>query len=260
MIGTAPLRFASFRATGALVLREIATSFGRSPGGYIWAVLEPVAVIGLLSLVFSAALNAPSLGRSFALFYASGFLPFLLFMDVVNKLTTALFFSRPLLEFPAVTFADALLGRFILNVVTHLLVGMIVFSAIFALFETATILRPASIALAYGMAASFAFGLGVFNCLMHTTFPVWMRLWQIGARPLFIISGIFFIYEDVPFKFREYLWWNPLLHITSELRRGIYVTYEPNWVSPAFVFSLSLVLSVIGFLFLRRYQSELLLK
>ena len=35
-------RFASFRAIGALILREMATSYGRSPGGYIWAILEPV--------------------------------------------------------------------------------------------------------------------------------------------------------------------------------------------------------------------------
>ncbi|MEL6475009.1 MAG: sugar ABC transporter permease, partial [Pseudomonadota bacterium] len=32
-------RFASLRSIIALMLREMATSYGRSPGGYLWAVL-----------------------------------------------------------------------------------------------------------------------------------------------------------------------------------------------------------------------------
>ena len=67
------------RAIGALVLREMATTFGRSPGGWLWAVAEPVAVIALLSFAFSLAFRSPSLGTSFPLFYATGYLPFLLF-------------------------------------------------------------------------------------------------------------------------------------------------------------------------------------
>ncbi|MDJ0823602.1 MAG: sugar ABC transporter permease, partial [Paracoccaceae bacterium] len=34
-------RFATARAVMALMLREMSTSFGRSPGGYLWAILEP---------------------------------------------------------------------------------------------------------------------------------------------------------------------------------------------------------------------------
>lgn len=254
------ISFATLRSTTALLLREMATSYGRSPGGYLWAVLEPVAAIALLSLVFSAALAAPSLGQSFPLFYASGFLPFLMFNDIVNKLASALRFSRPLLAYPAVTFMDAVLARFILNAATHLVIAMMVLGGILLLFETATILRPAPIALAFAMTGALAFGIGVFNCLMLTAFPVWDRLWQIVSRPLFIISGIFFVLEDVPRVFRDILWFNPLIHVTAEIRRGIYVTYEPGWVSPIYVFAVALVPAVLGALLLRRHHSELLQK
>lgn len=251
-------RFAAARTTLALMLREMATSYGRSPGGYLWAVLEPVAAIALLSLVFSAAFQSPSLGRSFPLFYAVGFLPFLMFNDLVNKLASALRFSRPLLAYPAVTFADALLARFALNLGTHIVVGLIVVSGILILFETATILRAGPIALAVAMAAVLAFGIGTFNCLMLSAFPVWDRLWQIVSRPLFVISGIFFILEDVPQPYRDWLWWNPLIHITGEMRRGVYATYAPAWVSPGYVFALGLLLAVLALLLLRRHHSELM--
>jgi hypothetical protein len=54
-----PRFLASFRTITALILREMATTYGRSPGGYLWAVLEPVAGVALLSLVFSLALRNP---------------------------------------------------------------------------------------------------------------------------------------------------------------------------------------------------------
>lgn len=246
------------RAIGALTLREMATSYGRSPGGYIWAVLEPVAAIALLSLVFAAALHAPSLGQSFPLFYATGFLPFLMFNDIVNKLASALRFSRPLLSYPVVTFMDAILARFFLNIGTHVIIALIVMAGIFALFETATILRPLPILNAFAMTAALAFGVGTFNCLLLTAFPVWDRLWQVLARPLFVVSGIFFVMEDVPRLFRDWLWFNPLIHITAELRRGIYVTYDPVWVSSMYVYALALLPAVLGSLFLRRFHMNLL--
>jgi ABC-type polysaccharide/polyol phosphate export systems, permease component len=59
--------FASFRAIMALILREIATTYGRSPGGYVWAVLEPAAGIALLTLIFSAGFRSPPLGTVFSL-------------------------------------------------------------------------------------------------------------------------------------------------------------------------------------------------
>ena len=83
-----------------MMLREMVTTYGRSPGGYLWAVLEPVAAIGLLSLVFSLAFRAPSLGGNFPLFYASAYLPYMLFIDINNKLAAAIRFSRPCSPIP----------------------------------------------------------------------------------------------------------------------------------------------------------------
>lgn len=82
----APVRktraFASLRTISALVLREMATTYGRSPGGYIWAILEPVGGIALLSILFSLAFLHPALGSNFQLFYASGLVPLTVFTSI----------------------------------------------------------------------------------------------------------------------------------------------------------------------------------
>ena len=47
------------RIVMALMLREMATTYGRSAGGYLWAILEPILGIALLSVIFSLALARP---------------------------------------------------------------------------------------------------------------------------------------------------------------------------------------------------------
>ena len=53
--------------------------FGRSAGGYFWALAEPLGGILLLSIAFSLALRTPPLGTSFMLFYATGVIPLYMF-------------------------------------------------------------------------------------------------------------------------------------------------------------------------------------
>ncbi|WP_311200115.1 hypothetical protein [Phaeobacter inhibens] len=58
---------ATLRTVAALVLREMSTRYGRTPGGYLWGILEPLAAILFLSLGFSLVIRTPSLGTSFPL-------------------------------------------------------------------------------------------------------------------------------------------------------------------------------------------------
>ena len=112
--------YAPARTISALMLREMATTYGRYPGGYLWALIEPVAVIGLLSVAFSLAFHAPPLGDSFPVFYATGYLPYMMFHDISQKAALATRFSRPLLSFAPVGWIETLLARVLLNGLTHL--------------------------------------------------------------------------------------------------------------------------------------------
>lgn len=236
------------------------TSYGRTPGGYIWAVLQPVGGIALLSLIFSAGFRSPPLGNNFAMFYATGLLPFFFFMDLSGKLGQALNYSRPFLNYPRITFVDAMIARFVLNGMTQIMVGYLVLTGILLLFETRTTLIVESILLAYAMSAMFALGIGSMNCFLISRFPLWQQVWGIMTRPLFIVSGVLFLYDSIPEPYRSYVWYNPLIQITGEMRSAFYLSYEANYVSPGYVFGVSLVLTVFGLLFLRRYHRDIIFR
>ncbi len=257
-MATTTRRWKTPRAIVALMLREMATTYGRSAAGYIWAILEPVAAIAILSTAFSLILRAPSLGSHFALFYATAYLPFILYSTLTTKLLTSIKFSRQLLTYPSVTFSDAILARFGLTVLTHLLVFYIVISGIMLIFDTRSILHFPAILSSLAMASALGFGLGCLNCFLASCTTLWANIWGIINRPVFILSGVFFLYEDVPANLRTYLWYNPMIHITGEMRRGFYPTYDAPYVSYVYVFGVACLCGTLGLLLLARFHRDIL--
>ncbi|MFK7836999.1 MAG: ABC transporter permease [Sulfitobacter sp.] len=250
--------FATLRAIGALVLREVTTTYGRSPGGYIWAVLEPAAGITLLTLIFSIGFRSPPLGTSFALFYAAGILPLMMYTDISSKLGQTIQFSRALLAYPRVTFVDALLARFILNCLTQLIVHFIVLSFILLVLHPTTTFDFGKIGLAYLITAALGLGIGTLNSFLTLAYPIWQTAWAILSRPLFLISCVFFIFEAVPHPYADYLWFNPLVHVAGLMRDGFYPFYQPTYVSVAYPLAVSALTLVTGLLMLNRYHRDFL--
>lgn len=255
-----PPSFRPVRTIGALVLREMTGSYGRSPGGYIWAILQPLGMVLFLSVGFSLILSAPSLGKSFTLFYATGYLPFLFYLNLTGKISQALRYSKSLLVYPGVTWIDAILARLCLNLVTSLVVFFIVFGVILTAIETRTILSIGPIFTGLTICVLVGIAAGLANVLLFGLVPVWEQVWDIISRPLFLASGILFLYEDMPGVAQDILWWNPLLHGISLVRAGFYPTYRPEYVSYVFCFGTSLTVIALTLIFLRAKHKTILEK
>ncbi|MDU9006553.1 ABC transporter permease [Sedimentitalea todarodis] len=251
-------RFAAGRTILALILREMSTRYGRTPGGYIWSIFEPLAAILFLSVGFSLVMRSPSLGTSFLLFYATGYMPFHLYQSLAGSIAAAIRFSRPLLQYPAVTWLDSVIARFLLNSLTGILVTILLLAGIIAVVDAHTTLNMPPIIEALGMAMLLGAGVGTVNCAISGLFPIWEVIWSILTRPLFIASGIFFLYDTMPPLAQDVLWYNPLIHIVGRMRSGFYPTYTASYVEPIFVLSVSLILLAVGLLLLGRYHRDIL--
>lgn len=255
--GAAPVlktpRFTALRTIVALMLREMSSTYGRKPGGYLWALLEPIGAIAVLSIGFSLFMHNPPLGNSFVLFFATGFLPFSLYISLSQKVQQSLKYSRPLLAYPRVTWVDAVLARFILTVLTQLLIMMLVFAGIMAVSDTSAIIDLVPILIGLSIVTLLGFGIGIINAVVGGIFPVWLSLWSIINRPLFFVSGIFFIYESMPEIVQDIIWWNPIMQAVAIMREGFYPTYEADFVSLTYCFGLALGLIAFGLLIMRKW-------
>lgn len=253
-----PPRFRAARTIGALMLREMASTYGRSPGGYFWALLQPIGMLLVLSFGFSLIVRSPALGTSFMLFYAAGFLPFSLYGEIQGKVSGTLYYAKALLAYPAVTWIDAVLARLILNVLTNLVVMSIVFAGIFIYDDINTSLNAFAIMNAIAMATLLGMGVGLMNAVLGGLFPVWKNIWNIVTRPLFLASGVINLFEGMPTIAQKVLWWNPLFHITGTGRAGIFPTYEASFVSYTYVYGISLTMILLGLIFMRANYTKIL--
>lgn len=123
---------APLRVIFALVMREMTTRFGRSAGGYLWAVLEPAGTVALLAVIFSQIARHPPLGEDFALFFATGYVAFHCYMDIARNVSIAVRTNRALLSFPSVTMLDTIIARFLLQLLTTSFVGALIMTVLAA--------------------------------------------------------------------------------------------------------------------------------
>ena len=251
-------RFASLRAIVALVLREMATTYGRSPGGYAWALIEPILGTVILTYAFTFLVARPPIGTSFELFFATGMVPFLMWMSVTNKIGTTLMFSKPLLIYPAVTFVDAILARFIINFLTELMVFYIVMAGILMLYDTRSVVDPLLLMEAIALLAATSFAIGTANAYLFLRFNLWHQIWAIITRPMMLISCVMITFDALPLLLKDILWYNPLVHIVGLVRMGFYPSYDGYYISPLYVCGLSLSLTAFGLLFLGAHGRRLL--
>lgn len=259
---TKPLKLtilqSAMRAVGALMLREMITRYGRTPGGFVWALLEPLGMIIILGFAFSLLARNPQLGTSFLLFKATGFLILQLFNGLSRQIGNALSFSKSLLKYPRVTWGDAILARFILNSLVVTTVTIVIISGIIIFEQLDVVIDWTSVIAAMILTALLGFGVGTLNCFLFMRFPVWQQIWGILTGPLFIISGVILLYEEMPTFAQSILWYNPVLHLTGIMREGFYPLYRPEYISFQFVWFTILIPLVAGLLLLRRYHRELL--
>ncbi|MFP5510497.1 MAG: ABC transporter permease [Alphaproteobacteria bacterium] len=254
----APARGEASRVIVALMLREMSTRYGRTPGGYVWAVAEPLGMIIVLGLAFELLAAAPSLGTSFLLFKGTGFMILQVFTVLGGQVGNALTFSAPLLRYPRVTWVDAIAARFMLNYLVVIVVTVLILWGI-VLYDGLRIVPDwGPILMAMGLVAALGLGVGCLNCYLFMRFPVWNQLWRILTQPLFLISGVIFLYEDMPLFAQDIIWFNPLMHLTGMMREGFYPLYRPTYISVGYVGVWVLVPMVLGLLLLRRYHRELL--
>jgi capsular polysaccharide transport system permease protein len=246
-----------FVVVAALVVREMATRYGSKIGGYAWAIIDPLAFIGLLTLIFSAIARQPKLGTSFPLFYASGYIPFWIYRSISEQIAGSVSGNMNLLNYPIVHPYDTVFARLILQVITIFVVCMIIFGGIGYLYPPMPSLDMGHILVAGSIAITLGMGVGMINIVLFHMSQTYQQIFQILNRPLFLLSGVFVLPESVPHPYREYMLWNPLVHIVAEFRKGFYDTYRAQVIDFNWAVAVAFVTFWAGFMAIKVFDAQI---
>lgn len=251
-------RFRTLRVIVALIMREIGSRDSRSSLGFLWAFIEPIATVAILSIAFALFTRTPRLGTNFPLYYVTGIVPFHMYSQIAMRVSGSIRFSRQLLGFPAVTVLDVLFARFILNYFINLIVFIILAYGVIHFYELRVNVELEPVILALLMAGALAIGIGTFNSVLFIKFPAYEYLWGMVSRPLMIASGVLILIEDLPDWLFHILWWNPAAHIVAQMRGGFYPFYDTGWVSAFYVFMIAATAFMLGLISLQRVVYDVL--
>lgn len=234
------------RVVAALLLRETRVRFGRSQVGYLWAILEPLGGILVLSFAFYMIGRVPAVGQSLYLFLALGMLGYNMQRRLATQVGAAFEANQALLAFPIVKRVDTMLARGILEIATNLLSMGIIITGLMVIED---IPPPAHLdVFVAGIAALslLGFGLGTVNAILNSYSASWRHIEAVISRPLFLMSGVFFMPSMLPSQINEILAWNPILHGIEWLRYGYYEGYRPDYISFEYLIGWGLAATLIG--------------
>lgn len=212
-------------AIRALFLRELQTRFGQYRLGYLWIVIEPLFSIGIMLLLFGAIMHRTLPNIAFELFLLNGIVPFFMFRSGISQALGAAQANKGLFNYRPVKPIDALLARNLLE----LFLGLstyIFFSLVLLFFQyeisaeyipnllfywLILFILMLSLSILFMVLGDFSTELNKF---VHIIFLI-----------LYFFSGILYPIQLIPTQYREYLLYNPLIHIFELMRNAVAPSY-----------------------------------
>jgi capsular polysaccharide transport system permease protein len=237
------------RVIAALVLRDTRTHFGETRIGYLWALLEPILHLLVLSTVFIFVLRRHiPIGGSYMLFFFTGLVPYFLYYKLASYMAGGISANKALMNLPPVKPLDVMFARGILEGATYLFVAFIMFLGLAITTDDAAVpADPLQLMTAIVAIVGLGFGLGMINSLIGLYVLNWRFLFQVFASPLYLLSGVFFDVSQVPQPLRDYMLYNPLVHCIAWFRSGFYPWYGQDILDRSYVVYWALTLLVLGF-------------
>ena len=246
------------RVLTALVLRDFRHRTAHSRFGVLSLFIPQAIQIITLGVVLSLFNGGqPPLGNHLFFFYATGVMPFYLFIHVIDHSQNLFQDNISVLQVPVIARLDLVLAM----ALTELLVGFATIVVTFGAFELLSY-GPRSdnqIEAFYATLAVwlFALGLGLISAVMTNIYRPWSNGWMIVQRFLYVASGVFFLPQSMPEWIREPLVWNPLLQCIEWFRSGFFRTYDPPWLDKSYVLAVAFGTTVAGLILERALRHKM---
>src|SRR5690606_39975631 len=126
----------------ALLLRELSSRFGKSRGGFIWVLVEPMAHLLVPVMIFTFVRGGMVPGVEYPVFLVYGFLPFLLFKTICLQIIDGTNAGQGLLSYRQVMLMDVFVAKALAHSVIYAVVFTVVLTGLGMLGYSVFPLRP----------------------------------------------------------------------------------------------------------------------
>jgi lipopolysaccharide transport system permease protein len=234
-------------------MREIKVRYKQSFLGGAWAILQPVSLMLIFSLIFTRFVKVPTEGIPYPIFSYTALLPWTFLTTSISFAVPSLIGNTSLLTkiyFPREIFPLSAIGASFLDT----LIASLVFIVMMLFYKvpihyTMTLiplLLVVQILLTLGISL-FASAVLVFYRDVRFVIPLLLQLWMYA-------SPVFYPVSSVPEKYRTLYMLNPMAGVIESFRAVVLKGVWPNWGELGLAALVSLAIFFIGFSFFKRLE------
>jgi lipopolysaccharide transport system permease protein len=242
------------------IKREFQAKYQNSLFGVVWAVLSPLAMIIVYTVVFSQVMKAKLPGVesnvAYSIYLCAGTLTWGLFSEITQRMQACFLENANLLKkliFPRLCLPIIVLGNALLN-----------FSIIFALFTIFLLVTgnfPGLLFFALipllAILLMMAIGLGVTLGVLNVFFRDVGQLFGIFLQFWFWLTPIVYPISILPAKVQSLMNLNPLVSVIGGFQSILVMKAMPDWNNLAYPFILSICLCFFGLYLFRRHSGDM---
>jgi capsular polysaccharide transport system permease protein len=241
----------------ALIFRESRTRFGEQSLGILWAFGEVLMHIFTMWGIWAFFGHRSYDELPTPVFLVTGLLPFFIFRNCFDKTAYSVSGNQSLLVFSQINIFDFALARCILEVAIYISAFVIFIITLYFLKYDITIISPSKIIFAFINTWLLGMGMGLLYLPFQGKLKIVDTLVPVIIRAFYLLSGVFFPIDKVPYIVRKYLEYNPLLHIMNYLRSGFIDDYG-QFNDILYSFKVSIFMIMIGLILMKRLRRMIL--
>jgi len=242
------------------VKREFQSRYQRSLFGAAWAVVNPLAMIIVYTVIFSQVMKAklPGIDSTFgySIFLCAGILTWGLFAEIVGRCTTVFLDNANIikkLNFPRICLP--------VTVVCTAIINFLIISCLFLLFLMISGNFPGFLILSVVplliILILFSMGLGITLGVLNVFFRDVGQLLGIVMQFWFWMTPIVYPISIIPQWAVGFLKWNPIMQIIGGFQTVFVEQKWPNMEGPAIVGLISGGLCMIALRLYRNHVGEM---
>lgn len=236
----------------ALLLRELSSRFGKSRGGFIWVLIEPLAHLLLPVFIRGFIRQGLMPGVELPIFLVYGILPFLLFKAICLQIVDGVNAAQGLLSYRQVLLMDVFVAKAMALFVIQAIVFVIVLTGLGMLGFHVLPPHPLELGGVLVLTVVLAFGLGLLLSAIASLVPDARPVIHVMFMPLYFVSGILFPVSRFPDEWVQWMAINPVLHLVELSRITAVEHYEATkFLSLEYPVALALTATVIGLMLYR---------
>lgn len=239
-----------------LCLFRLNVRYKQSVLGWAWAFLQPLALMGIYTLIFAHVTTVKTGGVPYPIFVFSALLPWLFFSNSVSSavhglvtypsLLTKMYFPREIipLSYLAAGLADFFIAATILAALMVYYGVALTWNSLYAI----------PILVLFG---SFAAAIALFFSAVHVRFrdvglamPFVLQIWMFATPVVYSL-------QSVPLRFRKLYLLDPLAGLIESFRRAVIFGEKPDAVTLAWSAAITILALTIAYAYFKSSEATM---